>query len=638
MLGFFTAVTAVLGLAPAIMVVLILDVVLRTQAPTLLPVLLAMSACALLGRAVVAALRTQILVGHQTARENYIAGFEACFACLALFVLGLVHPLLPLGAVCVAVVCASAVIGLQKIERKKGIRVFDRSEVTAALTGRAPASLAALNEVPKPLMLLKKPILENVSAVSFVATLALGGYLTGAFRISEGGMLAASLIAAEAARALVTGSDHLPALMSRLGRPRTVTTADVSDTPAETFKAGLTVQGLTIHSRLTGEELLSPVDLSIPRGGLVGLTGQGSGGKTLLLSCIQTPQPNLDTYALGRSQLDGIDLWAPRRSPQAASVVYVPAEPFFLSGTPAENLTCFSKDRGRDHAKAALLKVDVTGKHTDRMLESPDAKLLSRREGKILSLARAFELEPKLYLLDLPERDLSERSFYALLDQITAERELGRSFLVATENKSLLEACDEVLVLENGFVNDRGAGRDVLQRQSSGRHRIVVSRQLSSEERLHAWARSLYTRKGDEGNRDNASELLSELLALSCETAPAEPGYVTFDLQHQVGFSILKMFDQSPRIGGAVLEDMRSRAEEPKLGTRARPLWHILRASLEFSQDLSSDDGKSRATTVKFEIYDPRKTKNTSKLTHSSPPQDRPAEAEKDVDMNDVQP
>ena len=73
-------------------------------------------------------------------------------------------------------------------------KIFDREEVAAALTGRSPEGLAALQEDAFPMLRLRGPLFACAVSVSFVSTLAIGAYLTGAFRLSDGGMVAAALL------------------------------------------------------------------------------------------------------------------------------------------------------------------------------------------------------------------------------------------------------------------------------------------------------------------------------------------------------------------------------------------------------------------------------------------------------------
>ena len=197
---------------------------------------------------------------------------------------------------------------------------------------------------------------------------------------------------------------------------------------------------------------LQGVDLSLPAGQLLALTGpSGSGKSTLLNLCglIDTPDAG-DIVLAGQrvNTLNEVQRTLLRRD--ALGFVFqnfnlVPvmtvAEnvdyPLFIAGVPAPE---------RRARVAAQLKAVGLQDHAQHR---PDA--LSGGQRQRVAIARALVKRPQLVIADEPTASLDSHTAGQVLDLL---RELGHAegaaFVIATHDSRLSSRCDRVLTLQDG--------------------------------------------------------------------------------------------------------------------------------------------------------------------------------------------
>ncbi len=89
---------------------------------------------------------------------------------------------------------------------------------------------------------------------------------------------------------------------------------------------------------------------------------------------------------------------------------------------------------------------------------------LSGGEAQRLSLARTFLQAAPILVLDEPTANVDPRTEREILDDVLARRP-GRSVLLVTHRLVRLDAVDEVLVMEKGWVVERGTEAELLRRR-----------------------------------------------------------------------------------------------------------------------------------------------------------------------------
>lgn len=203
---------------------------------------------------------------------------------------------------------------------------------------------------------------------------------------------------------------------------------------------------------------------------VVGLLGPNGSGKTTALRCLaglDSPQQGRvvvgDTVAFDGQA--GIDL-----SPEKRSVGYVFQDYLlFPHMSVIDNVAFGPRSRGTSKAEATRRAQDWLDRLGVGDLADRKPGSLSGGQAQRVALARALVTEPNLLLLDEPlaALDAGTRSeVRSLLREHLADF-AGTVVMVTHDPVDALVLADEVVVLENGHVVQRGAPADVARRPAS---------------------------------------------------------------------------------------------------------------------------------------------------------------------------
>ncbi|MBT2397528.1 thiol reductant ABC exporter subunit CydD [Streptomyces sp. ISL-100] len=249
--------------------------------------------------------------------------------------------------------------------------------------------------------------------------------------------------------------------------------------PASPFP--LEVRGLS--ARYAGQErdALAGFDLTLEAGRRIAVVGQSGAGKTTLAQVLlRFLDAREGTYTLGgteAAELDGDDV---RRL-----VGLCAQDAHIFDSSVRENLrlarTGASEEELRDALAAARLLtwVDALPDGLDTMVGEHGARL-SGGQRQRLALARALLADFPVLVLDEPAEHLD----LATADALTADllrATQGRTTLIITHRLHGLEAVDEVIVLDEGRVVQRGAYADLVD--AEGPLRRMLERELEAEVR-----------------------------------------------------------------------------------------------------------------------------------------------------------
>jgi len=211
-------------------------------------------------------------------------------------------------------------------------------------------------------------------------------------------------------------------------------------------------------------EVLRGLDLTVPAGEVVVVIGASGAGKSTLLHILGT----LDVPDRGTVLIRGVD---PQRcSPRELNLLrnrdigFVFQFHYLLPEFNAlENVmmpaVIGGRDRGEAQQRALKLLVDVGLE--ERLYHRPAE--LSGGEQQRVAVARSLINEPSIVLADEPSGNLDERSSESLHALVhTLSRSKGRTFIIVTHKRELLEKADRGFVLEGGTLRLIGKGSDAV--------------------------------------------------------------------------------------------------------------------------------------------------------------------------------
>ena len=219
----------------------------------------------------------------------------------------------------------------------------------------------------------------------------------------------------------------------------------------------LDVQKLTVD--IQGSRILQSVSLSVGAGELVCLVGRNGAGKTTTFRSIM----GLLKLASGDIVLEGRSIAGePAHRIAQAGVGWSPEESqVFGDLTVAENIefSTWTRPQGRPAAERIALAYAIFPKL--RQYAARGGNQLSGGERKMVSVARALTLDPKLLLLDEPFEGLSPAIIPSIAEGIASIRQLGHGVLMAESNAHHIpDYADRIYVLERGEIIHAGRPGD----------------------------------------------------------------------------------------------------------------------------------------------------------------------------------
>ena len=198
--------------------------------------------------------------------------------------------------------------------------------------------------------------------------------------------------------------------------------------------------------------ILDSIDLEVPRGMLLAVTGASGAGKTTLLNILGA----LDHASAGTLEIAGerVDEMGERDRCRlrVRRLGFVFQFHHLLPEFTAEEnvmmpllLAGRSEDQARERSREVLAAV---GLH-ERWLHAPAE--LSGGEAQRVAVARALACEPELVLADEPSGNLDTATAAGLHDLLSSlARERHQTFVLVTHNDRLAGLADRVLRLESG--------------------------------------------------------------------------------------------------------------------------------------------------------------------------------------------
>jgi ABC-type bacteriocin/lantibiotic exporter with double-glycine peptidase domain len=199
---------------------------------------------------------------------------------------------------------------------------------------------------------------------------------------------------------------------------------------------------------------LSDISVSIPPGARIGIVGgSGSGKSTLgrLMVALASPQK-------GEIRLDGVPLNAIDNTALRTAVSYVDQTTTLISGSIKDNLTMWNstvpEERMVAAAKdAAVHEIIASRPSAYESKLSENGNNFSGGERQRLAIARALVPDPAVIVLDEAMSALDAVSEQAIVDNI---RRRGCTCIVIAHRISTVRDCDEILVLNQGRIVERG--------------------------------------------------------------------------------------------------------------------------------------------------------------------------------------
>jgi branched-chain amino acid transport system ATP-binding protein len=217
----------------------------------------------------------------------------------------------------------------------------------------------------------------------------------------------------------------------------------------------LSVRGL--HAGYGSSSVLRDVSIDVGAGEVACLMGRNGAGKTTLLKALMGVLPKT-----GRVELEGADItdWKGHRI-NAAGMVWVPQERSVFPGlTVREHLFIALGGRRVEQGLSEASELfPILGERVDQ-----EAQSLSGGERKMLGIAQALVVHPKLVLMDEPTEGVAPLVVEQLLPAIRAFTGSGAVLLVEQNVDTALAVGSNAFVMEHGTIVESGPVGDLHSR------------------------------------------------------------------------------------------------------------------------------------------------------------------------------
>jgi ATP-binding cassette, subfamily B, putative efflux pump len=292
------------------------------------------------------------------------------------------------------------------------------------------------------------------------------------------GLLAAPLIQISS---IGTQVSEAFAGLDRIREIRDMATEDQSDASKQQMPdmdGAVEFQDVTFEYA-ANTEVLRHVSFSAPAGSTTALVGSSGGGKSTLIGLVMA----FNRPKAGRVFVDGHDIANVRLRDYRGHVGVVMQDNFLFDGTIKENIA-FSKPGASDEEIRAAAHIAHCDEFVSRFEKGYDTVVgergvrLSGGQRQRVAVARAILADPRILILDEATSSLDSESEALIRDGLRSLRR-GRTTFVIAHRLSTIESADQILVLENGEIVERGNHRQLLA--LGGRYRQLYEKQYGAE-------------------------------------------------------------------------------------------------------------------------------------------------------------
>lgn len=231
-----------------------------------------------------------------------------------------------------------------------------------------------------------------------------------------------------------------------------------------------------------GELVLKDVNLVAEPGQTIAIVGPTGAGKTTIINLIT----RFYDVKSGAVTIDGVDVRDVTAASLRSQVGMVLQDSFLFSDTVLNNIRYGRPDATDDEVKAAA-KLARADTFIERLPQGYDTLLgergsgLSQGQRQLISIARAALVDPRILILDEATSSVDTRT-ERLIQSALHDLLQGRTSFVIAHRLSTIRNADQVLVLKDGQIIERGRHEGLLK--AGGFYHDLYMSQFQAEEQL----------------------------------------------------------------------------------------------------------------------------------------------------------
>lgn len=229
-----------------------------------------------------------------------------------------------------------------------------------------------------------------------------------------------------------------------------------------------------------GEPVLKDVSFTVEPGQTIAIVGQTGAGKTTIINLL----PRFYDVVTGRICIDGIDVSQVPAASLRRQIGIVLQDTFLFSDTVMNNIR-FGRPEASEEEVIEAAKLAHADDFIRRMPQGYNTILgehgagLSQGQRQLIAIARAALANPRILILDEATSSVdtrTERQIQSALESLLK----GRTSFVIAHRLSTIRSADQVLVIEDGRIVERGTHAALLAQK--GVYHGLYMRQFRKEE------------------------------------------------------------------------------------------------------------------------------------------------------------
>nr|WP_251132632.1 ABC transporter transmembrane domain-containing protein [Exiguobacterium sp. s80] len=363
----------------------------------------------------------------------------------------------------------------QVVESISGLRVirsFVQEEIDVKKFDDTTTDVFEKNMHVAKIDVLFEPIIKLLVGVSYLIGLSFGTYLVFTNDITLGQLVAFNIYLGMliwpmyAFGELINVIQRGTASLDRLEATMRVKPLITSTPKVEVVRPGMiTLANLTFTYPEMNHPSLHGIDLTIKHGQTIGIVGPTGSGKTTLL------RQFLREYPIGRDMLkvNGTPYEDVALETVRGWTGYVSQEHLLFSKSVRDNILFGAGEATEAELQEAIrLAAFTTDVETlDQGLQTMVGErgvTLSGGQKQRLSIARAMLKKPELLLLDDSLSAVDAKTESQIIDAIRTNRHQSTTLIVAHRLSAVAHA-DEILVLQDGVISERGTHEQLMERR-----------------------------------------------------------------------------------------------------------------------------------------------------------------------------
>ena len=250
----------------------------------------------------------------------------------------------------------------------------------------------------------------------------------------------------------------------------------------ERVEGRVTFENVSFRYQNSDEYVLRDLDIEAESGQVIALLGKTGSGKTTVVNLI----PRFYDVTQGSVRIDDVDVKELELEGLRRQTGIVLQESLLFADTIRENIA-YGR---RDATDAEIVAAAKAARAHDFITEFADGYetevgergvTLSGGQRQRVSIARALLMDPRILILDDSTSSVDTETEYLIQQALKALMEGRTTFVIAQRLQTLMHA-DQILVLDQGHIVERGQHEELLAQD--GLYREIYDLQLRDQERL----------------------------------------------------------------------------------------------------------------------------------------------------------